>query len=239
MKTKAIVLYTLKLGDDKLIVDFLTCGGERLSCVAFAGRTARSAIRRHTLQPMSIMDIEYGGRADARLKRLRGARIAMPLGALCEDAGKLSAAMFVSELLRHATVDEHTNPALYTYVERSMRWLDQCASPAPNFHIVFMLGLTRFIGFFPNVEGYSEGDVFDMRQACFTHKAPPHGDYIDTIGVAVMLNLMRMDYATMSLFRMSHAERTVITDTILRYYRLHVPGFPAMRSLPVLKQLWE
>ena len=38
---------------------------------------------------------------------------------------------------------------------------------------------------------------------------------------------------------MSRAERNRCTEVILEFYRLHVPGFPEMKSLEVLRQLFD
>jgi DNA repair protein RecO (recombination protein O) len=50
--------------------------------------------------------------------------------------------------------------------------------------------------------------------------------------------LMRMDYATMHLFRLSRADRNRILEILILYYRLHIPQFPELRSLPVLHELF-
>lgn len=222
-----------------MITDFLTEEGDRLSCVASVGASAKSRVRRHTFQPMAMMGIEYEQRRGARIQRLIEARIAEPHVSLTTDACKLSMIIFLSEFLCYATPCERQNPSLFAYTANSMRWLDGCSSPAANFHLVFMMRVARFIGFLPNTEGYSEGDVFDLQQAVFTSSPPLHGNYLDSGDSARMLKLMRMDYNTMHLFRMSRAERNRITDIILFFYRLHVPGFPEMRSLGVLRELWE
>jgi DNA repair protein RecO (recombination protein O) len=51
--------------------------------------------------------------------------------------------------------------------------------------------------------------------------------------------LMRMDFATMHLFRLSRAERNRILELLLHYYRLHLPDFPELRSVQVLQELFE
>ena len=51
--------------------------------------------------------------------------------------------------------------------------------------------------------------------------------------------LMRMDYPTMHLFRLSRMERNRILELLLLYYRLHLPDFPALRSLSVLQQVYQ
>lgn len=222
-----------------MITDFLTAEGERLSCVAKVGSSAKSRVRRHTFQPMAMMSIEYEQRRSARIQRLTEAHVAEPRVSLTTDAGKLSVIIFLSEFLCYATTCEQQNPSLFAYTANSLRWLDGCTSPAANFHLVFMMRVARFIGFLPNTEGYSEGDVFDLQQAVFTPSPPLHGNYLDSDDSVRMLKLMRMDYSTMHLFRMSRAERNRITDVILFFYRLHVPGFPEMKSLGVLRELWE
>ena len=50
---------------------------------------------------------------------------------------------------------------------------------------------------------------------------------------------MRMNYETMHLFGMSRAERTRCLTTINDYYSLHLPDFPILKSLEVLKELFD
>ena len=50
---------------------------------------------------------------------------------------------------------------------------------------------------------------------------------------------MRMNYESMHLFKMSHDDRNRIVDVLITYYRLHVPDFPELKSLGVMKDLWK
>jgi DNA repair protein RecO (recombination protein O) len=50
--------------------------------------------------------------------------------------------------------------------------------------------------------------------------------------------VMRMDYPTMHLFRLSHHERNRLLAVAVTYYRLHLPSFPELKSLSVLQQLF-
>jgi DNA repair protein RecO (recombination protein O) len=51
--------------------------------------------------------------------------------------------------------------------------------------------------------------------------------------------MMRMDYSTMHLFKMSHEERNRLLEVSLTYYRLHLPDFPEMKSVGVLQELYQ
>ena len=102
-----------------------------------------------------------------------------------------------------------------------------------------MMRLSRFVGFFPYVEDYHEGDLFDLRTANFTSQTPVHADFLPPADAARINTLLRMKYASMHLFRMSHDDRNRIVDVIIQFYRLHVPAFPELRSLEVMKELWR
>jgi DNA repair protein RecO (recombination protein O) len=42
----------------------------------------------------------------------------------------------------------------------------------------------------------------------------------------------------MHLFRLSHHERNRLLEVAITYYRLHLPNFPDMKSLGVLRELF-
>ena len=51
--------------------------------------------------------------------------------------------------------------------------------------------------------------------------------------------LLRMNYETMHLFGMSRVERNRCLTVINDYYRLHIPDFPVLKSIDVLKELFD
>lgn len=239
VKTQAVVLRTIKYGENKLIVDFLTEQEGRLSCVVGIPKTQRGKLKKQFFQPLTILDLELDVRPKQQLHHIRDARIGIPFTSIPFDPTKLSILLFLAEFIYHGTRDEQCNPNLYQFVVNSLQWLDGCSEQFANFHLVFMMRLSRFIGFFPYVEDYHEGDMFDLRAASFTQKVPLHNDYLTAVDAARINNLLRMNYASMHLFKMNHDDRNRIVDVIVNYYRLHVPAFPELRSLEVMKELWR
>ena len=84
-----------------------------------------------------------------------------------------------------------------------------------------------------------EDSFFDLRGATFCATPPLHRDFLQPEEAGRIRLLMRMDYPTMHLFRLSRNERNRILDVLLTYYRLHLPGFPTLRSLSVLQELYQ
>ena len=95
------------------------------------------------------------------------------------------------------------------------------------------------MGFFPNLDDYTDGCVFDMRAATFSLLAPTHRDFLQPDDARRIHTLMRMDFPTMHLFQLSRTDRNRIVDVLLHYYRLHIPQFPELKSLSVLQELWN
>lgn len=237
-KTRAIVLRQLKYGDQSLIVDMLTCDLGRVSFVVRVPKTAKGKMKKQLFQPLTILDVELDFRERVQLQHLRDVRVAIPYRHVGTDAVKMAEVLFLAEFLHYATRDEQQNVSLYSFVETSLQWLDMATDGYANFHLVFMMRLTRFIGFFPNLDDYQPGCCFDLREARFTPLTPIHADFLKPLEAERIVTLMRMSLDTMHLFRMNRSERNRITDILVRYYRLHVPQMPELRSLPVLQELF-
>ena len=236
-KTEAIVLHALKYGEKQMIVDMFTREHGRLSFIVPLPRSERSKIKKQYLQPLTLLQIEADVRPQQQLQKLREASLLTPLPSLLSDPKKLSIGLFVSEVLYHALKGEQQNVPLFSYVCSSIAWLDGCQGSVANFHLVFLMRLSRFLGFYPNLQ--EEGDCFDLRSAVFCTATPVHRDFLMAQEASHIRLLMRMDYPTMHLFRLSRAERTRILDILLLYYRLHLPDFPELRSLSVLHELYS
>ena len=238
-KTQAIVLHAFKYGESRLIVDVFTRQVGRLSFIVSLPRSPKSRVRKQLFQPLSLLDMEFDLRPKVQLQKMGDVQLAYAYTSVPFESSKLSISLFVAEFLYHALKGEQQNEGLFDYVRYSLEWLDGCQSSAANFHLVFLLHLSRFLGFFPNLEDWQEGCCFDMRAGVFCREAPTHRDYLMPEDAGRLGLLMRMDYPTMHLFRMSHHDRQRLLDTAIRYYRLHLPDFPELRSLAVLQEIYQ
>jgi DNA repair protein RecO (recombination protein O) len=238
VKTKAVILHSFRYGEASVIVDTFTETNGRLSFIVKISRSQKSKFKKQYFQPLHIIDMEFDYRPRVSLQRMKDVRIAYPFVSIPFDPYKLSISMFIAEFLCRITSSEQCNEALFNYIQNSVLWLDGVQSSFSNFHLVFMMRLTRFIGFYPNLDNYSDGDYFDLRNGCFVSRLPLHPDVLQPEEAKKIALMMRMDYETMHLFAMSRQERTRCIEVIIMFYRLHVPSFPELKSLPVLKELF-
>ncbi len=238
IKTRAIVLKMVRYGDSQAIVDVFSRERGRVSFICHLSQNGRGKIKKQLFQPLSVLEIVYDERPTRTLQRFRDIRLAQPFFSIPFKPEKLAIALFIAEFLSYALRDEQDNVPLYDYVESSVTWLDNVEGHFANFHLVFMLRLTLFIGFFPNLDEMEKGDWFDLRNGVFTPMQPLHPDVLRPEDAAKIGTLMRMTFENMRFFRMSSAERNQCVDAILYFYRLHIPNFPELKSLPVLRELF-
>lgn len=237
-RSRALVLHTLKYDDDRLICALLTEESGFVSVVVRRPRSRRSGVPPALLQPFSALVVEWDERAKSELYPLRSAAREAVWADLPYHAVKRAQVMFLSEVLYHVLRREQSSPALYAFVRASLEWLDAAQRGIANFHIVFLLRLTRFAGFFPNLDEAAGGGWFDLQSGSFAPRQPLHPYFLPPAEARLLPRLMRMQYATMHLFRMSAAERRRLLAHLADYYRLHVPGLPELRSPEVLAEVF-
>ncbi|WP_300725623.1 DNA repair protein RecO [uncultured Bacteroides sp.] len=237
-KLVGVVLHTVKYSDKQNIVHIYTEQGGRMSFLVPAQRSKRSMVRQVLFQPLSLVEFDADIRPKSGLHPVKEAKAWYLFQSLPYDPYKSAIAMFLSEFLYRALKEETDNEALFSYLINSIQWLDACDSNFANFHLVFLMRLSRFLGLYPNMDDYADGCYFDMMNACFVQNQPLHGMFIRPEESARLRNLMRMNYDTMHLFGMNRMERNRCLDIINEYYRLHLPDFPELKSLRVLQELF-
>jgi DNA repair protein RecO (recombination protein O) len=211
----------------------------RLSFIVSIPKSSKSKIKKQFFQPLTMLEIEADVRPKVQLQKLMDIRLFCPFVSIPFEPQKLSISLFVAEFLYYALRSEQQNEPLFDYVVNSIQWLDSQEDRFANFHLVFLMRLSRFLGFYPNLEDFALGDFFDLRESVFCAVPPLHRDFLQPEDAEKVQLMMRMDYSTMHLFRMSHQERNRLLEVALTYYRLHLTDFPELKSVAVLKDLYR
>ena len=237
-KTRGIVLRSVRFGESSLIVDVLTKSSGRVSFMVHIPKTSKGKIKKQYFQPMTLLDFEYDFRQRSNLQRIKDVRVSLPYSSIPIDPAKSCISLFLSEFIYYATRNEQENPTLFTYISTSLEWLDNAYEDFANFHLVFMMRLGKFLGFHPFLEDFTPGCFFDLRNGYFTLSMPLHTDFLNAADAGHLYNLMRMNFDTMKLFKLSHDDRNRITEIVLRYYKLHLPNMPELQSFDILREVF-
>jgi len=238
-RTAGIVLRQIKYNDNSVIVNVYTLQHGNLGFLVNMPKRKHSNIKTLMLRPLNILELDFDYRPNKVLQHIHDMKLHVSYDSLPYEPVKGTIALFLSEFLFYVLKHEMENPSLFHYLCNSLQWLDRSHKGLANFHLVFLIRLTRFLGFWPNVQDYKKGNVFDMRDATMTDTLPLHNQYLDVTDSSFIPLLLRMDYSTMHLFRFNRQQRARVLDVLMDYYRMHIPEFPEMKSLDVLRTIYS
>ncbi len=239
-KIRGIVLRTVKYGDNGLIVDMFTEQYGRRSFATTVTHGRRGGSGNALWRPLAMLEFEADVRqSGSKLPRPKDVRAYYNNVDLTFHPVKSTLVLFLTEFLSHALKGESEERTLYAYLEHSFRWLDMCENDYANFHLVFLMRLTRFLGIYPNLESDSPLDYFDLTAGGFCKSQPLHAHFLPPTDARQLHSLFRMNYDTMHVFRMSRHDRWRILEVLTDYYRLHIPAFPELKSLDILREIFD
>lgn len=236
-KTRGIVLHSIRYNDNSLIVDILTESRGAIPFLVKIPKTHKASVKTQLLRPLTLLDIDMDYRPQQNMQRIRDMRVYEPYQSMPYEPLKSMVALFLGEILYYALRNEDRNERLFNFLLYSLRWFDIAENDYVNFHLAFLIKMTRYLGFWPNCEDRGKMSYFDLLDANFCMHHPLHNHCLRDEDAAWVPKFLRMNYATMRRFKMSRQQRNYALDILCQYYRLHIPDFPEIKSLDVLKEV--
>lgn len=238
-KTEGLFLYGLKYGDSGKIVTLYTEGFGRSSFILQGIHGKKSSGKANLLQPLFQLDIEVDHRNGRELQRAREIRIKHPYRSIPFDIIKSSQAMFIAEILFRVLKEEEARPELYKFLSNSFQIFDLMEEGAANFHLAFLIQLTRYLGFSPE-NNFSDLQLFfDMVAGNFSDTKPQHPYYLDSAESRIFSEIMNRSYEDIGQLSLDSARRKLFLLKIVDYYSLHLGIRLQLKSLDVLQELFS
>lgn len=237
-KTRGLVLNTINYNDKYILAQVFTEFFGRVTYMVSKTKSKGSKVPRSLFSPLAILDMEVEHQVSRDIQRVREARYDIHLYSIASDLGKTSMAFFLSEFLSRVLRDTNDSKLLFEFLCQSVQILEMTDKSIANYHLVFMLKLSHFMGFYPNLEEYTQNGLFDMINGEFVSYQPLHRHFLNRHESKALSLLARISYENMHRFVFTRQDRMNIINRIIEYYRLHLYDFPALKSLDVLHELF-
>lgn len=236
VKTRAIVFSAIKYGEADLIVCCYTeAEGIRTYILRNILKAKKAQMKASYFQLLTQLDLVATHKNKGTLEYLREAKIAVHYTSLHTNILKSSLVLFLAEMLKNCIREEEANPALFQFLQDSLRWLDESENAA-NFHIYFLLRLSDTLGFYPDASKMGF-DYFNIQEGNFqqtkTSEYCLEGETVENLKRFFIISLDDLD--TIKLSRKSRSE---LLELLLAYYHFHVQGYQKPKSLAVLNQVF-
>ena len=237
VKTEAIIFSALKYGEADLIVKaFTKSSGLKSYLLRNILKSRKGKLRVAMFQPLTHLEIEANHKDKGTLESIREAKVISHYDTLHTSVIKSSVVFFIADMLRSSVQEEEENQPLFEYIVTAVQWLDHHEHIA-NFHILFVLRLTRYLGFYPE-SPENNVSYFNLMEGTFVpEQINPYcmsGKNID-----LLKSFLGTNFDAVQNIKMNQNQRSSFLTMLLQYYELHLHGFKKPRSLAVLNSIFN
>jgi DNA repair protein RecO (recombination protein O) len=230
-KTRAIVLHHIKYGESSLIVTLYTEKYGRIVCMVNGVRSKKGKFQATQFQPLTILDTDFYYRQNRELQRLKEVTCPFHFTTIPFSISKSAIALFLSEVLYLTLREEESNPSLFTFLFHALQLFDTKDTGSNNFHLWFMLHLSRYLGFFPLEDGILRHDAFSTDLLVFNAMSS------EVLGALQLM--LDNPQGPPDTLKITNNDRTLILERIIMYYTHHLDGFSRLKSFTVLKEVFS
>lgn len=239
VKTKGIVIKQTKFSDSGVIVKIFT---DELGIQSFfvrGLRSKKSKTKAVLFQPLTLLDLVINYSEKKSLHHIKEVELWYAFQSISTNMIKRSLLFFIDELLHKCLKEETENKEMFNWIYHALVWLDLEDEGFINFHLVFMIQLSMFLGFYPKNESSSDNIVFDMQEGKYIATVPMHQHYVGGEIADIIRNLQGAKFKDSGMVIGNNSTRKIVLDTLIAYYELHIPAMGEFKSLDVLKVVLE
>ncbi len=234
--TRGIVLKLTNYGDTSIVVSMFT---EQLGVQTFLVKGAKrpkAKLPVNIFQPLQLLELVVKFKENANLQHLVECKLSPPYLTIPYDIPKTSVVLFLNEVLYKSLKHQQPDAPLFQFLYNALSWLDSIEHMPPDFHLYFLVRLTRFLGFHP--QPYRTNDrYFDLKNGVFSGFAPSHPLFLEEPSVSLLAQLIGSPLEELIQHKMGRTERRKLLAEVLDYYRLHVDQLGEIKSLSILEEV--
>lgn len=233
---KAIVLSKIKYRDNDLIV---SCYTQHRGLSSYLIRGAYKNKRSGTIayyQLLSQLEIVETYKPNQSLHYIKEVKSSFVYSTLHTNVIKSSIVLFLSEVLANVLKEEEQNTLLFDYLETALQWLDSETNYA-NFHLLFLLKLTKHLGFYPDSTN-KEAGIFNLLSGYFELNTKQIYA-VSTENNTILKQLLGMNFDGLNTVKLHAEQRQAFLQMLMQYFELHLGYFKKPKSLQIFNQVFK
>jgi DNA repair protein RecO (recombination protein O) len=236
-KTRGIVFKTTDYSESSVVVQIFTEKFGLQSYIINGAKKPKAKIGRNMLQPLHLVDMVVYHKTTGNIQRIAELKNAPLLQTIPYDVIKSCLAMFLNEVLYKAVKQQTPDENTFDFIFNAIEWLDHATRGLANFHLVFLIQLTRYLGFYPHGSNAQSANYFDMKNGTFSPYKPDSVSYLSPPHTNNFYNLLQNSFGDIENIKLSNDERRYLINKILEYYAMHIEGFGNIKSHEVLEEV--
>jgi len=236
-KTRGIVFKVTDYSESSVVVQIFTEKFGLQSFLINGVKKPRAKIRLNSLQPLHLLEMIVYHKNSGNIQRVSELRHLPVFQSIPYDIVKSSITMFLNEVLYKSLRQHEPDEVLFEFLFHTIEILDSLNAGLANFHLYFLLRLTRFLGFYPDKTLASPEAWFDLKDGTYSKSQPPHALIIEPPFTGLWINILNSNFDNLQNLHISGPDRKALLEKILLYYQLHIEGFGKVKSHEVLEEV--
>lgn len=236
-KTQGIILHTIKYSETSLISKIFTRDFGLQSYIISGVRAKKSKNKANLFQPLAIVELVVSNSEKGNLQRISEINTHYPYVDVPYNISKSSIALFLNEVLFKSIKVESPDENMFEFIKSSLQILDLNHNNCANFHICFMVQLSRFLGFYPQGTFTSENSLFDLQEGRYVNNLPVHPYYLNVQLSSLLTAFLNSGYENIHVIKMDKNQRREFLQNLIIYYRLHITFFGEIKSNQILEEV--
>lgn len=228
-----ILLKKINYSETSLILHFFTLEKGFQAYLFQGGKKKKGNI----LQPLTMVEINAYQRPDSELAKISSIAPDFIPQSIPYDPLKSGIAFFITEILEQSLRSSDKDEQMFRLLEQEIHWLDDTET-ITNYPIWFMLRVAQQLGFGVHRVG-NDGKIFDLQDGVISNQTPSSHAFENDPSVSELRDLLGLSKAELLAQNVHKTYRTQVINHLISYYRWHVSGFKAPKSLHVMQTILD
>lgn len=237
--TEGIVLHFIKYGESSVIATIFTKDFGRQSYIVNASRSRKSKNKGGLLQPLFLLDLEVYQKQTREIQRIKEFKSLNTYQNIPFDIAKSTQVIFLAEMLYKTIHEQESYPELFHFVKSALLYFDLLEEGWQNFHLYFLFRLTEYFGFLPDTNKVGFEGWFDLKKGAIVPFEPTHPLYANKEVTGHLIALSMLKINELDSFKVPRKMRDSILQTLVDYYQLHFENLGEIKSLNVLREVFQ
>lgn len=235
-RTKAIVLHKVNYSESSIIVNVFSEHFGKVGLLIQGAKRKNSNNKIALFEPLSLLEIVGNFDSPEKLIRPKEVKLYLPFINIQSSISKRTIALFLSEVLHKTIREPHPDQSTFNFVEKALIRLENTPHKTTNFHVIFLMELTKHLGFYPIL---SKGNYFDMLEGVFSDSVPRTNVYLTGLEKEVFFVILGTNFDEWETVKLNSEQRRNVLSSIITYYQTHISGLGEIKSHTVLETIFN
>lgn len=233
--TRAVVIHTFSYSDTSIILKAYT---EKFGYTSYLLKGYKKRKKdKVLLHPLSLIEISASHKNNADLHLGRSVNSFRSAQNITLDPVKSTIAMFLAEWLFHTIRIGEADEVFFNWLAQAIERLDHSENPA-NFHLWFLLKLSKFMGFYPQGKKTHKTPIFNLTEGEFTSKYI-QGDLLSEDESEWLDLILKSDYELIEKIEFNRLNRRKLLRFYHDYFQICLNNDFRLKSFDILFQIFD